>query len=97
MVGALLGSAFGHAAALLTGDATVRPDAFALVAMGTFYGGVAHAPLSALVLVAELAGSYDLLVPMRLTVAIAFVSLRNWTLYPAQRPGRAPPPPPAAP
>jgi CIC family chloride channel protein len=92
VVGALVGSAFGQAAATLTGDPTVRPDAFALVAMGTFYGGVAHAPLSALVLVSELAGSYDLLVPMMLTVGIAFVALRNWTLYPAQRPGRGAPP-----
>jgi CIC family chloride channel protein len=93
VVGALAGSAFAHGAVLLTGDLSIRPDAFALVAMGTFYGGVAHAPLSALVLVSELAGSYDLLVPMMLTVGIAFVALRKWTLYPAQRPARGPPPP----
>ncbi|HEX9400568.1 MAG TPA: chloride channel protein [Anaeromyxobacter sp.] len=89
VVGALVGSAFGHGALALTGDASIRPDAFALVAMGTFYGGVAHAPLSALVLVSELAGSYDLLVPMMLTVGIAYVALRRWTLYPAQPAGRA--------
>jgi CIC family chloride channel protein len=94
VVGALLGGAFGHAAAILTGDPTLRPEAFALVGMGTFYGGVAHAPLSAVVLVSELAGSYDLLVPMMLTVAIAFVALRSWSLYPAQLPGRAQPAPP---
>ncbi len=35
--------------------------------MGTFYGGLAHTPLAALVLVSELAGSYDLLVPMMLS------------------------------
>ena len=52
--------------------------------MGTLYGGVAHAPLSALVLVSELAGSYDLLVPMMLTVGIAYVALRRWSIYPAQ-------------
>jgi CIC family chloride channel protein len=52
--------------------------------MGTFYGGVAHVPLSALVLVCELAGSYDLLVPMMLSIAVAFVTLRRWSLYDAQ-------------
>ncbi|HET9594405.1 MAG TPA: chloride channel protein [Anaeromyxobacteraceae bacterium] len=61
VVGGLVGSAFGHAARLVLGDPTIHPGAFALVGMGTFYGGLAHAPLSALVLVAELAGSYDLL------------------------------------
>jgi hypothetical protein len=39
------------------------PGAFALVGMSAFYGGLAHAPLGALVIVCELAGSYDLLVP----------------------------------
>ena len=52
--------------------------------MGTFYGGLAHTPLAALVLVSELAGSYDLLVPMMLSIGVAYVALRRWTLYPAQ-------------
>jgi len=84
VIGGLLGAAFGHAARLLLGDPTIQPAAFALVGMGTFYGGLAHAPLSALVLVAELAGSYDLLVPMMLAIGIAYVALRRKSLYPAQ-------------
>ncbi|MFL5264774.1 MAG: chloride channel protein [Anaeromyxobacteraceae bacterium] len=84
VMGALVGAAFGEAMQLLLGDPRIAPGAFALVGMGTFYGGVAHAPLSALVLVAELAGSYDLLVPMMLSIAVAFVALRRWSLYPAQ-------------
>jgi chloride channel protein, CIC family len=84
VMGGLLGSSLGHAAALLFHDPRIHPAAFALVGMGTFYGGVAHAPLSAVVLVAELAGSYDLLVPMMLAVSVAFIALRQWTLYPAQ-------------
>jgi CIC family chloride channel protein len=84
VMGGLLGSAYGHAASLLLHDPRLDPAAFALVGMGTFYGGIAHAPLSALVLVSELAGSYDLLVPMMLAVSVAFVALRKWTLYGAQ-------------
>jgi CIC family chloride channel protein len=79
-----VGAAFGYGARELLGDPSIQPAAFTLVGMGTFYGGLAHAPLSALVLVAELAGSYDLLVPMMLAIAIAYVALRNDTLYPAQ-------------
>jgi CIC family chloride channel protein len=84
VIGGLVGSAFGHTARLVFGDPTIDAGAFALVGMGTFYGGLAHAPLSALVLVAELAGSYELLVPMMFAVGIAYVALRRYSLYPAQ-------------
>ena len=49
--------------------------------MGVFYGGLAHAPLSSLIIVCELAGSYDLLVPLMLAEGIAFVALRKRSLY----------------
>lgn len=89
VIGGLIGSAFGHGARLLLADPSIQPGAFALVGMGTVYGGLAHAPLSALVLVAELAGSYDLLLPMMLAIGIAYVALRKHSLYPAQVPNRA--------
>ncbi|ABS26590.1 chloride channel protein [Anaeromyxobacter sp. Fw109-5] len=89
VIGGLVGTAFGHAARAALGDPAIEPAAFALVGMGAFYGGVAHVPLSALVLVAELAGSYDLLVPMMLTVGISYVVLRRWSLYPTQPTSRA--------
>jgi CIC family chloride channel protein len=88
VIGGLFGGAFGRAAQMLTGDPRVDPGAFALVAMGTFYGGIAHTPLSSLVLVCELAGSYDLLVPLMLAEGIAFVALRKKSLYRAQIPTR---------
>lgn len=84
VIGGLVGAAFGHGAREVLGDPSIQPAAFALVGMGTLYGALAHVPLSALVLVAELAGSYDLLVPMMLSIAIAYVALRRHTLYPAQ-------------
>ena len=84
VIGGLFGGAFGRAAQMLLNDPRIEPGAFALVAMGTFYGGVAHVPLSSLVLVCELAGSYDLLVPLMLAEGIAFVVLRRRSLYRAQ-------------
>ncbi len=83
-LGGLLGGAFGLAARLVLGDPRISPGAFALVGMGTFYGGIAHVPLAALVLVSEMAGSYDLLVPMMLAEGVALLALRKHTLYPAQ-------------
>jgi CIC family chloride channel protein len=88
VIGGLFGGAFGRAAQILIGDPRIEPGAFALVAMGTFYGGIAHTPLSSLVLVCELAGSYDLLVPLMLAEGIAFILLRRKSLYHAQVPNR---------
>lgn len=87
-IGGLVGGAFGRIAELLTGDPRIDPGAFALVGMGTFYGGIAHVPVSSLVMVCELAGSYDLLVPLMLAEGIAFVALRDHSLYGAQLPSQ---------
>jgi chloride channel protein, CIC family len=84
VIGGLFGGAFGRAAQLLLHDPRIDAGAFALVGMGTFYGGIARAPLSSLVMVCEMAGSYDLLVPLMLAEGIAFVALRKHKLYHAQ-------------
>ncbi len=84
-MGGVLGGAVGRAAALLLGDPRLDPGAFVLVGMASFYGGIAHVPLSAMVMVCELAGNYDLLPPLMLAMGISFVLLRRWSLYGAQR------------
>lgn len=87
-IGALLGGAFGRAAAIVVGG-DVDPGAFALVGMSAFYGGLANTPVSALMLVCEMTGTYDLLVPAMLTNVLGFVLMRRASLYHAQRPSRA--------
>jgi chloride channel protein, CIC family len=84
VIGGIFGGAFGRAAALLLHDPRIDPGAFALVGMGTFYGGLAHVPIASLVMTCELAGSYDLLVPLMLAEGIAFIALRHRSLYHAQ-------------
>ena len=83
-IGALLGGAFGRMMQLAV-DSSIDPGAFALVGMGTMFGGIAHAPLGALVIVCELAGSYDLLVPLMLSEGVVFIALRGRSLYREQR------------
>lgn len=89
VLGGLLGGAFGRVVALLTGDPRLDPGAFALVGMGTLFGGVGHVPLSSMVLVCEMAGSYDLIVPLMLAEGVAYVALRRHHLYGAQAAGRS--------
>lgn len=93
-MGGLIGGAFGRAARLIFDDPRIDPGAFVLVGMGAFYGGIAHVPLAALVMVCEIAGTYDLLVPAMLAQGIAFIALRQHSLYHSQRkmPRVMPPP-----
>jgi CIC family chloride channel protein len=84
VIGGVFGGAFGRAAQLFVHDPRIDPGAFALVGMATFYGGIAHVPIASLVMTCELAGSYDLLVPLMLAEGIAFVALRGRSLYHAQ-------------
>jgi CIC family chloride channel protein len=56
--------------------------------MACFFGGVAHAPISSLVMASEMTGSYDLLVPIMLAEAVTFVMVQRWTLYERQVPSR---------
>jgi CIC family chloride channel protein len=84
-IGAMLGGAFGQTANQLFPGAIVQPEAFVLVGMGGFFAGVAKVPLTALIMVCEMSGSYELLVPLMLVsfVTVAILSSR-WTLYEEQ-------------
>jgi CIC family chloride channel protein len=84
VIGGLLGAACGQAFHLLMPTVVTQPGAFALVGMGTFFGGIAHVPLASLIMVCELTGSYDLLVPLMLSEGVAFALLRRTSLYEKQ-------------
>jgi CIC family chloride channel protein len=87
-IGAMLGGGFGQAAHLVFPDIVTQPTAFVLVGMGAFFGGVANVPISALIMVCEMTGSYGLLVPLMLSSCIVFLFTRKWNLYEKQVPSR---------
>jgi CIC family chloride channel protein len=68
----------------------IAPPATAcvLVGMGGFFAGVAKVPIASLIMVAEMSGSYSLLVPMMLVASVAFLLTRGVGIYEAQVPGR---------
>ncbi|MCD6333013.1 MAG: chloride channel protein [Bacteroidales bacterium] len=49
---------------------------FVLVGMAGVMSGVMHAPLTAMFLIAEITGGYQLFIPLMLTVAVAYVTSR---------------------
>jgi chloride channel protein, CIC family len=86
-IGAMLGGAFGQLCHQFFPATIAHPEAFVLVGMGGFFAGVARVPLTAMLMVCEMSGSYDLLIPLMLVciVNVAVLSSR-WSLYEEQVP-----------
>jgi len=83
-IGGMLGGAFGQLAELLFPNLISSPTAFVLVGMGTFFAGAAKVPISSMIMVSEMTGGYQLLVPMMLSSATAYVVSPRTTLYEKQ-------------
>ncbi len=84
-IGAMLGGAFGVAAEKFFPDMISHPEAFALVGMGGLFAGVARVPLTSIIMVCEMTGSYNLLTPLMLVCIINMAILSpRWTLYEQQ-------------
>ncbi len=60
---------------------TIHPEAFALVGMAGFFAGIARAPISTIIMVRALTGSYELLVPTMLVSTLTFVACGRARLY----------------
>ncbi|MFV2067460.1 MAG: chloride channel protein [Pirellulales bacterium] len=86
-IGAMLGGAFSQACDYFFPGIIQEPAAYVLVGMGGFFAGVAKVPLTAVIMVCEMSGSYGLLVPLMLVsiINVAMLSSR-WTLYEEQVP-----------
>jgi CIC family chloride channel protein len=76
-IGATLGGGLGRAAQLTFPGWGIQPEAFALAGMAGLVAGGTHAPLTAIMMVFEMSGDYDLILPIMLTTALAYVSARR--------------------
>ncbi|MBC2838420.1 chloride channel protein [Robiginitalea sp. SC105] len=56
---------------------SVSESNFTLIGMAGLIAGVIHAPLTAIFLIAEITGGYDLFVPLMITAAMSFLITRN--------------------
>lgn len=88
--GGTLGGAVGiFFARVLPSSWGVHPAAFALVGMAGFLAAAIRTPLTAIVMVAEISGNHELLVPAMWVCGIAFWLNNGWTLYRSQPHNRA--------
>lgn len=89
----VMGSAIGNVFAKIVNQFgfTVSESNFTLIGMTGLMAGVLHAPLTAIFLIAEITGGYDLFVPLMLVAAISyaftkyFVSNSIYTIELAKR------------
>jgi len=80
VLGAALGGAYGQVAAMVLPVEGLNPGAYALVGTAGVVAAGAHAPLTGVLLVFELTGSYELVLPLMLTTGLAtFISERVTT------------------
>jgi len=81
-IGAMLGEAFGKIATLVLPSTVIPPGAFALVGMAAVFAGTSHAPISAILLLFEMTGNYQILPPLMVTCVITVVLVR-WISRPS--------------
>ena len=72
VMGSALGNAFAKVINNLGLDFSVSESNFTLVGMTGLMAGVLHAPLTAIFLIAEITGGYELFVPLMIVSAISF-------------------------
>ena len=73
-VGGMAGATLSKAVNLFT-PAGISENNFALVGMAGVMAGVMHAPLTAIFLIAEITGGYDLFIPLIITATISYVTI----------------------
>ena len=77
----VMGSALGNVVAKVINNIglgfEVSEANFTLIGMAGLIAGVIHAPLTAIFLIAEITGGYELFVPLMITVAISFLITKN--------------------
>ncbi len=81
----VMGSALGNAFAKIINNMgfgfQVSESNFTLIGMTGLMAGVLHAPLTAIFLIAEITGGYDLFVPLMLVSAISFALTRYFVSH----------------
>ncbi|MCO6436048.1 MAG: chloride channel protein [Phycisphaerae bacterium] len=88
VIGGALGGMTGIICQHLFPSLNIQPGAFALVGMAGFFAGAANTPVSTIIMVNEMSGSYRLLIPSMLVCILCYILCRRFTLYREQLPSR---------
>ncbi len=84
VIGAALGGVLGGLFHLIFPTIIVKPEIFALIGMGAFFAGSAKVPISAIIMVSEMTGDYNILIPAILASTMAYLVSGDYTIYEKQ-------------
>jgi len=70
-MGGMLGTAFGLAANAAFPDQVAPAGAYGLVGMGAVFAAAAHAPITSVLILFELTGDYQIILPMMTAIAVS--------------------------
>ena len=88
VIGGALGGATGLLCEQVFPSLTIEPGTFALVGMAGFFAGAANTPISTIIMVSEMTGNYNLLLPAMLVCIVTYMLCQRFTLYERQLPSR---------
>lgn len=71
-IGAMLGGTLGVSAELLGIDGESLPSTLALVGMGAMFAGIVRAPVTSILIIFELTGDYNLILPIMVANLISY-------------------------
>jgi len=89
VIGGALGGVVGKIFYQWTPGIVTQPGAFVIVGMAGFFAAASNAPISTIIMVSEMTGNYQLLVPAMWVCAIAFIIGHRWSIFRNQVPSRA--------
>ena len=70
-MGAMVGASFGTLANTYFPTIAAPPGAYALVGMAAFFSGAAHAPVTAILILFEMTGDYEIILPLMLATVVS--------------------------
>lgn len=76
-IGGMVGGAFGYLDKALFHHAGNELGAFALVGMGAVFAGIVRAPITSVLIIFEMTGSYDLILPLMIANMTAYALARH--------------------
>lgn len=89
VIGGMFGASFWRLTHAWLPRMPATPAPFVIIGMIALFGGIAHAPLAVMLMVAEMTGNLSLLAPAMIAVAISTALVGDHTIYKKQLPNRA--------
>ncbi len=89
VIGGMLGASFWRLTYVLFPGMPPESAPFVIIGMMSLFGGIAHAPLAVMLMVAEMTGNLSLLAPAMVAIAISTAVVGDQTIYQSQLKTRA--------